>query len=299
MKKILILAAILIGALAFTACGSDDDNGNGTTTGSSWDASRQVNVIARDPGSGTHAAFIELLGIEVSADGNVTDNTYIGAYIAPSTGGVITTVAGDEFAIGYISMGAMNTSVRALSVDGIAATVENVQNGTYPVFRSFYMAVQPVLSPEAAAFLAFIQSAEGQDVIAGRNYVPAFASPAAFVAPEGLSGTVVAAGSTSMTDITQRLAEAFEAVVPGVSVEVHSSGSGAGITAAIDGIADIGLTSRAIRDGELEQGVISETMAHDGIVVVVNNSSPVTALTSSQIHDIFVRDVTRWNEVYN
>ena len=288
--KFSLVAAVLVLTGAFaTACGTAYADG-------AFNRSRQINVVARDAGSGTHGAFIEILGIEVRGDdGTVRDMTTIDAEVAPSTSGVITGVAGNPYSIGYISLGSLNDTVTAISVGGVPATAANVQNGSYPLFRTFYIAVQQDLDPLTQDFVNFILSAEGQ-AIAARNYVPGIANASPYVSGGTFSGTIVVSGSTSIAPLLERIKEAYEDIHPGVTVEIQSAGSSAGINAAISGLADIGLTSRALREAELEQ-VDGIAIAFDGLAVIVNNANPITNMTPEQIRQIFVGDTTRWNEL--
>ena len=283
MLKILLLASLMaLGMFALTGCDGDEDG---------FDFNREITVVRREDGSGTHTAFIEIIGLFV--DGQ--DLTSVDAEISPGTSIVIGSVGGNEYAIGYISLGSLNDSVSAISVNGVTPTAENVRNGSYALFRSFYLVVMEDVSPETQAFLDFVLSAEGQSIIEGRNYVPAVASAPAFDTTGDFSGTVVVSGSTSVESVMLRLAEAFRAIHGNVTVEVHAGGTGAGINATISGTADIGMSSREIRDSELEQGVRPIAIAHDGIAVIVHNDNPVDNLPGDIIRRIFGGELTRWN----
>jgi len=282
--KYLALAAVMLtsGAL-LTACGGNGDEFN---------TSREISVIRREAGSGTHGAFIELLGIEVGG----VDTTAATADVSQGTGQVITTVAGNLYAIGYISLGSLNDTVTAISIDGVAATAANVLNNTYPLFRSFEI-VPAVNMPELAQdFINFILSAEGQAVVDERNYVIAVTNAPAYVRTEGLSGTITVSGSISVAPLMERLQSAYEYINPGVRIEIQQPGSGAGITAAMNDTAHIGMTSRPLRVNEASV-VRSIDIAHDGLAVIVHNDSPLTNLTQEQVRQIFTGELTRWNEV--
>ncbi|MCL1883547.1 MAG: substrate-binding domain-containing protein [Defluviitaleaceae bacterium] len=291
MKKMILLAAMVVLGGIFTACSTE-------AAGGGFNDSREINVVSREDGSGTRGAFIEVLGIEVSgADGSVRDMTTDNAEIAPGTSAVITSVAGNAYAIGYISLGSLNDTVTAISVNGVTPTAANVQNGSYPLFRTFYLAVQEELDELTQDFINFILSAEGQDIVADRNYVQANSSAAAFSGANGLSGTIVVSGSTSVESLMLRMKEAYEAINPAVTVEVHAGGTSAGINAAISGLAQIGMSSRELRDSEIEQGVMPIAIAYDGLAVIVNNENPTSNMQSELIRQIFVGDITRWNAV--
>ena len=285
MKRKLLFILVFAGVMALTACGS----GNGD-----FNASREINVVSREEGSGTLGAFIEVLGIEVSgADGSVRDMTTGDAEISPSTSGVITTVAGNRYAIGYISLGSLNDTVTAINVGGVSPTAANVQNGSYSLFRTFYITFQDDLDDLTQDFINFILSAEGQ-AIAGQRYIPAEASAAAYVSSGTLSGTIVVSGSTSVAPLMESLKEAYELIHSNVTVEVHSAGSTAGINASISGLADIGMSSRQLRPAELEQ-LNHTAIAFDGLAVIINNANPLTNLQPEDIRQVFVGDITRWD----
>lgn len=246
-----------------------------------------IDVISREAGSGTRGAFIEILGIE---EGGV-DRTYIEAVIQTGTGSVITAVAGNESAIGYISLGALRDDVRAVPINGVAPSSVTVQNGTYPLYRNFNLAVPRELSPLAQDFLDFILSAEGQAIVSA-GYIAVGADLPAFTGG-GIAGNLEITGSTSVAPLMESLAVAYMELNSGVRIEVHSSGSGAGITDAIEGRADFGLSSRELRESEL-QAVDSIVMAHDGLAVIVHNDNPVASLTPEQVRDIFMGELTGW-----
>ena len=257
----------------------------------------EINVISREDGSGTRGAFIELFGIEQKdADGNKVDYTTDDADITNSTSVMMTSVAGNPAAIGYISLGSLNETVKALEIDGVAASVENVKTGDYKVVRPFNIATRSELSESAQAFIAFILSADGQAVVEANGYIAAAEGAEAFAGSD-VSGKVVVAGSSSVTPVMEKLREAYLALNPNAEIEVQQSDSTAGMTAAIDGVCDIGMASRELKDSELEAGLTSTVIARDGIAVIVSNDNPVTGLTADQVRAIYMGEVTDWDEV--
>jgi len=265
-------------------------------SGAGFNASREITVVSRESGSGTRGAFIELTGIEVrGTDGTVTDMTSAEATIGNGTNAIMTNVAGDIYAIGYISTGSVNDTIRAVSVDGVAPTAENIIAGSYAIARPFIIVTADSLDPLAGEFIDFIMSAPGQEIVAGR-YIPVDPSAPAFQSA-GHSGRVVIGGSSSVAPVMELLSEGYRELNPNATIEVHSSGSGAGITGAIDGLLDIGMSSREIRDSEMEQLDMQLTIAMDGIAVIINNANPTTNLTSEQVREIFTGELTRWSDV--
>lgn len=260
------------------------------------EVSGEITVVSREEGSGTRGAFIELTGVEEkNADGVKVDNTTVEAVVTNSTNVMMTTVAGDESAIGYISLGSLNDTVKALRIDGVDATVENIKNGTYTLARPFNIATKEGLSEVAQDFVNYILSAEGQQVIADNKYIPLDDAPA--YEGKQVSGKIVVAGSSSVTPVMQKLAEAYQAVNPNAEIEVQQSDSTTGMQSAIDGICDIGMASRDLKDSEKEAGLNGQTIAMDGIAVIVNQNNDLTTLTLAQVKSIFTGEATEWENV--
>ena len=260
------------------------------------EVSGEITVVSREEGSGTRGAFIELTGVEEkNADGVKVDNTTEEAVVTNSTNVMMTTVAGDESAIGYISLGSLNDTVKALQIDGVDATVENIKNGTYTLARPFNIATKEGLSEVAQDFVNYIMSAEGQQVIADNKYIPLDDAPA--YEGKQVSGKIVVAGSSSVTPVMQKLAEAYQAVNPNAEIEVQQSDSTTGMQSAIDGICDIGMASRDLKDSEKEAGLNGQTIAMDGIAVIVNQNNDLTTLTLAQVKSIFTGEATEWENV--
>ena len=259
-------------------------------------AEGDITICSREEGSGTRGAFIELFGVEEKdADGNKIDNTTEAAKITNSTSVMLSTVEGDVNAIGYISLGSLNDTVTAVKIDGAEATAENIVAGEYKVVRPFNIATTAEVSDAAADFIAYIMSEEGQAVIEEEGYI-SVGEPAPFEGGE-VEGKVVVAGSSSVTPVMEKLAEAYGAVNDKVEIEVQQSDSTTGMTSAIDGLCDIGMASRELKYSELEAGLTPTVIAQDGIAVIVNNESGITELTSEQVKDIYVGNITTWEEL--
>lgn len=256
----------------------------------------KINVISREEGSGTRGAFIELFGIEEKdADGNKIDQTTDAAEITNSTSVMMTTVAGDPSAIGYISLGSLNDTVKAVSIDGTQPSVASIEDGTYAISRPFNIAVKAGLSPVAQDFIEFIMSTEGQDIVEQKGYIRVGDTGA--YAGNKPAGTITVAGSSSVTPVMEALKEAYEAVNPGASIEIQQSDSTTGMNSVIDGICDIGMASREVKDSELEHGLLPTVIALDGIAVIVNKDSAVTNLTKDQVKAIYTGEATDWSAI--
>ena len=262
-----------------------------------FDTSEYINVTSREDGSGTRGAFIELFGIEEKNDaGEKVDYTTEEANITNSTDVMMTTVAGDEYAIGYISLGSLNDTVKAVAIDGADATVENIKSGSYTIARPFNIATKGEVSEAAQDFMNFILSADGQSVISDNGYITVSDDAAAFES-NGAEGKIVVAGSSSVTPVMEKLKEAYTAVNTGAEIEIQESDSTTGMTAAMDGTCDIGMASRELKDSETEGGLTATVIAMDGIAVVVNNDNPTTNLTKDDVNGIFRGEITTWDEV--
>ncbi|MBP3645475.1 MAG: substrate-binding domain-containing protein [Clostridia bacterium] len=257
----------------------------------------EVNVISREEGSGTRGAFIELFGIEQkNEDGEKTDYTTDDCDITNSTSVMMTSVAGNDCAIGYISLGSMNETVKALLIDGVKASVENIKNGSYKVARPFNIATKSEVSDSAKDFIAFIMSAEGQAVIEANGYIAVAEDAPAFDGGK-VSGKIVIAGSSSVTPVMEKLKEAYENMNPNVEIALQQSDSSSGMASAIDGVCDIGMASRELKESELEKGLTGLTIAMDGIAVIVSLDNPVEGLTTEQVRDIYMGVITDWSEM--
>ncbi|HWQ06928.1 MAG TPA: substrate-binding domain-containing protein, partial [Feifaniaceae bacterium] len=250
-------------------------------------------VVSREDGSGTRGAFIELMGVEQKdSTGTKVDYTTLDAEIVNSTSVVLETVANNVDAIGYISLGSLNDTVKALEIDGAAATVENIKNGTYKVARPFNIVLGATVSESAQAFIDFILSAEGQAVVADNHYIPMDNAPA--FAGSTVAGKIVIAGSSSVTPVMEKLKEAYVALNPNAEIEIQMSDSSTGVNMAIEGSCDIGMASRELKDSETAAGVSSTVIATDGIAVIVNLDNPITGLTTDLVRSIYVGEITNW-----
>lgn len=253
-----------------------------------------ITVISREAGSGTRGAFIELFGVEVkNAQGKKVDMTVDSADITNSTEVVITSVAGNPSSIGYISLGSLNPTVKAVQIDGAAASVANIKNGSYKVSRPFNIVTKESLSDAAEEFKRFILSEDGQAIVEKKGYIAAAKNPKYL--PNVKSGKVTVAGSSSVFPVMEKLAEAFKEVNPGIVVEVSQSDSTTGVNSAIQGVCDIGMASRELKSSET--GVKADKIAIDGIAVIVNKNNPVTTLSKEQVRKVFVGEVTKWSQL--
>lgn len=280
---------------ALAGCGADNgtDNNNGGT-GTGTDA---ISVLTREEGSGTRGAFIELLGIEEkNADGKKVDKTIDTAETTNSTSVMITTVQGNKAAIGYISLGSLDKSkVKALKVDGAEAATDNVKSGEYKVSRPFNIATKGDATGAASDFIKFILSADGQAVVEKNGYISE-GNTGAYKA-SGQKGKITIGGSSSVTPVMEKLKEAYVKLNPDVTVDVQQNDSSSGMKGAIDGIYDIGMASRDVKDSEKEAGLNSIKIALDGIAVIVNKDNALDAITSEQIKNIYTGSLTKWSEI--
>ena len=306
--------AVAVSAMIFTGCGS-----NNTTTGTDTtqesentdtaatdtpaaedskggDFSGLISPISREEGSGTRGAFIELFGIETKdTDGNKIDNTTDTAEITNSTSVMMTTVAGNEYAIGYVSLGSLNDTVKALKIDGEEATEQNIKDGKYKICRPFNIATKKGADNELAKdFISYIMSKEGQQVISDNGYIGDDSAEA--YAGTKPSGKVVVGGSSSVSPVMEKLIEAYKKVNTGAEIELQTTDSTTGMTSAIDGSYDIGMASRELQDDEKDK-LDSQAIATDGIAVIVNKNNTTDELSSDQVKDIYTGNAVAWDEV--
>lgn len=302
-KFIAVLGAAAMMAGLLAGCKNKTDEGNADTgitgseeTAAEWDSSNDITIVSREDGSGTRGAFIELFEIEEKVNDEKVDMTTEEAQITNSTSVMLTTVAGDDYAIGYVSLGSLDDSVKALKIDGASATAENVKNGTYKVSRPFNIATKEGLDNEVANdFIAFIMSTEGQQVVEENGYIPLDDT----TAYEGTapSGKAVVGGSSSVSPVMEKLIEAYKGVNPNAEIELQTTDSTTGMESAISGSYDIGMASRELKDTEAAEGLIGQVIATDGIAVVVNNNSTVDELSSEQVKAIYTGEAVTWADV--
>ena len=289
MNKLTFVSAIAgIVVLAIIAAGRDDSNSKKL----SFDTNREITVITREAGSGTRDAFTELVGILVKQNGKKKDNTTVEALTIDGTQGVISTVAGNEYAIGYISLGSMNNSVKALKIDGVSPDKLNVKRGTYPIARPFNVATKSQISEIAQDFLDFIMSADGQSIVDANGYVSVVEGKV--YESKNLKGKIVIAGSSSVSPVMEKLKEGYLQKNPGVEIEIQTNDSSSGMLAAKEGTCDIGMASRDLKSSEKDV-LNSLTIARDGIAVIVNSKNPQDNLNKETLRQIYTGLIRNWN----
>ncbi len=302
-KNLLKTIGIILAIGCLSGCSSNGSTPQENATGKApvsneaFDTTKEITVVSREDGSGTRGAFIELFGIEEKdKDGNKVDYTTEEAVVTNSTSVMMTTVAGDEYSIGYISLGSLDDTVKAVKIDGADATVDHIKSDTYKIARPFNIAAKETLSEVAQDFINFIMSKEGQAVIEENGYIGASEDAATYSGNKPF-GKIVIAGSSSVTPVMEKLKEAYLAVNTGATIEIQESDSTTGMTSAIEGICDIGMASRELKDSELESGLKPQVIAMDGIAVIVNNNSAINELTSEQVKSIYKGEALNWSEL--
>lgn len=283
-KMLMLLAFVGVGVV-LTACSKSNSS-----------ESKQISVVSREEGSGTRGAFIDLFGLEEkNSSGDTVDLTTANAIVTNSTSVTLTTVAGDDLAIGYASLGSLNDSVKVLKIDGTKASVETIKDGSYKISRPFNIVTKEDISKAAKDFINFILSSDGQAIVEENGYIPL--DNVDMYQASVTSGKVVISGSSSVTPVMEKLKEAYTKVNSGVTIEIQQSDSSTGITDTIDGTSDIGMASRELEDSEIAQGVNSTVIAMDGIAVIVNKNNTIDNLTSEQVKSIFSGEITTWKEL--
>ncbi len=314
MKRKIALVCAAAMALSLAACGNTasestasestaPETSSATTeaaaeeTASDFDNTQAITVITREEGSGTRGAFIELTGVEEKNDaGEKVDNTSAGAATQNSTNGVMTTVANDETAIGYISLGSLNDTVKAVTVGGVAASAETVKDGTYTLARPFNIVTNgDATDPVAVDFINYCLSTDGQALATEDGYIGSD-DAAAFESTQP-SGSITVGGSSSVSPLIEKLIEAYKAVNANASIELLTTDSTVGVSGALDGTYTIGMASRELKDSEVEAGAVGTVLAMDGIAVIVNPANPIEDLTTEQIKSIYVGETTTWDAI--
>lgn len=304
MKNILALVALIaMFSMVMVACNTDTNTTEATTTEATEAGSEEagseeagtgltgpISVVSREDGSGTRSAFVEI--VDVMQDKN--DMTVQTAIIQNGTDAVMTTVGNTPDAIGYISLGSLNDTVKAVKIEGVEATDQNIIDGKYPIARPFNIATKGEPSELAQYFIDFIMSKEGQE-IAGDGYIAVDSGAAAFEVKDGLTGNIQVGGSTSVAPMVEKMAEKFTELT-GVTVDIQASGSSAGMTGAIDGVLDIGMASRELSDEEKAE-LTPIVIAQDGIAVIVNNENPMEDLTLEQVQKIYLGELLNWEDI--
>lgn len=290
-KKVFgILVAATMAMTAITGCGSSNDEAG-------FDSTNEITVVSREDGSGTRGAFVELVGIEEKEEsGEKVDRTTDEANTTNSTSVMMTTVAGDEYAIGYISLGSLNDTVKAVKIDGVEATVENIKAGTYSIARPFNIAtLGETTNAVAIDFMDYVMSADGQAIIEDNGYISIDAGESfESTLPKG---ELVIAGSSSVSPVMEKLVEAYQLLNDKAEIEIQTNDSTTGMTNTIDGLCDIGMASRQLKDSEIEAGLVGTAIAMDGIVVIVNNENTIKDLTKEQVMNIYIGETITWDEV--
>lgn len=306
-KTVSLWMTMVLTAAMLAGCGSTETadttaatditaEAENTAATADFDTDEDISVYSREDGSGTRGAFIELFGVEEKdANGEKIDNTTEDATITNNTSVMMTGVAGDDYAIGYVSLGSLNDTVKALKIDGVEPTVENIKSDSYKVYRPFNIATKGEASEAAQDFIDYILSAEGQQIVSNEGYITVDDAAPAFAGGQA-SGSVTVAGSSSVSPVMEKLAEAYMKLNGNVKIEIQTSDSTTGMTSAIDGVCDIGMASRELKDTETAE-LTATVIAQDGIAVVVNNNNPIDNLTKDQVKSIYVGETTSWSEV--
>lgn len=291
MKKTIyaVLSAITLAVLGGTLFAAPKKNKNF--------GKKSVVLISREEGSGTRGAFVELFGIEMkNAEGKKVDFTSEEADITNSTEVMLTSVAGNKYAIGYVSLGSLNKSVKALKIEGVSPSVSSIKNGTYKISRPFNIVTkQTGLSENASDFIRFILSSDGQAIVEANGYISATQNPA-YIAT-GKKGKITVAGSSSVTPVMEKLAEAYEKLNPEIKIEVQMSDSTTGVNSALNGVCEIGMASRELKDSEKAKGALQTKIAIDGIAVIINKENPTESASIQSVKDLYIGTISKWGDV--
>ena len=249
-------------------------------------AEGEITVLTREDGSGTLSAFTELFGIEEMVPEAIITN---------STAVMMTTVQGNPDAIGYISLGSLNETVKALTIDGVEPSVDTILSGEYTVSRPFNIVTNgDATDPVAVDFIAYVLSKDGQAIATDNGYIGEDGADFTSAQPEG---KIVVGGSSSVSPLMEKLIEAYKTVNPNAELELQTTDSTTGVSGALEGTYTIGMASRELKDSEVEGGAKAAVLALDGIAVVVNPGNTTDDLTVDQIKGIYTGELTTWADV--
>lgn len=277
MRNRLILSAALCTMLALSACTAENNMPDLSGMG-------EITVISREEGSGTRDEFENIIGTNSGGTGN----------IALSTAEVSDIISSDKNAVGYTaySTSELPESVKAVSVNGISPTEENIGSGKYPLCRSYYLAYSGELSAAETDFLAYVMSA-GQAI--ADEECAAVRKSSSFLSDKS-SGNIKICGSTSMAPLIEKMAEDYKSYNPNISIEINATDSSDGLNSAIRGECDIAMSSRELADYENEL-LNKKAVARDGIAVIVNAENPVVNLSKEQIKQIYDNNAKKWSDL--
>lgn len=283
-----LLAACTV--LGMTGCSGSGDRAMEPVEG--LERLGSIQVIAREEGSGTRSTFAQLVDFEAKEQGaGKTDLTRKDARIADDAETVIAAVETDTAAIGYVSRGTLgaDSKVKILSIDGKGV---DESSGKYPLSRSFYLAYSGKLSELEQDFLMYVHGA-GQAVVE-KNYEPVGKS-STFLSNKS-KGVIRINGSTSVAPLMEELADDYRKKNPNAKIQVTRSDSTDGLTQAMAGKCDFGMSSRELMDYEKEL-LDYEVIANDNIAVVVNQGNPLSNITLDLLKKIYTGDLQKWSEI--
>jgi phosphate transport system substrate-binding protein len=272
----ILLTFLLVGA--FTAV---------LFSGCTQQTGQPIVLVGRDSASGTREFFYN----------NVMQKTNFSATLLEknSNGAVEQTVAQTKGAVGYVGLGFLGTGVKAITIDNVTPTIDNVINGRYPISRELYMFTKGQATGAAAEFILFLQSTEGQAIVTQQGFVPLQNTTAYNHSGKTLSGILTVSGSTTVLPIAESAATAFKAIYPSLTVTVSGGGSGAGISAVSQGTVDIGMSSRDLQPSEANLGLVKHVIGKDGIAIIINpQNTYVTNLSLTQLKHLYQGTITNW-----
>lgn len=292
-KKRSLFFLMLLCCLVLSACGGQESE-NGTEKVEGLAELGEIQVIAREEGSGTREAFAQMVGLEADGAENANaDQTREDARIAGSGEAVTEEIAQTQNGIGYVSAAAAEEDgVKVLQIEGVSPGEEAVEKGDYPLSRSFYLVYSGTLSDLDQDFVNYINTA-GQEVVA-RSYVPV--KEAGTFLSNKEPGKIHLTGSTSIAPLIEELVEGYNEYNPNAQIEVTETDSTQGLNAAMQGKCDLAMSSRELESYEKEL-LEYEAFAKDGIAVIVNKENPLENLSLEQLKEIFDGSLKNWDEL--
>ena len=309
MKKTTLILLTIIAAFTLSACNSATDEG--------FDTTKNITVYTRDTSSGTRAGF--MAGIDFG-DAAEDDSLLAAGFLTKDNTGILTSMATDEYGIGYISLASLDNSVKGLIFEGVVPTTANVINDTYRLKRPFNYIIRAdgdFGSPEeeeiSKAFIAFLATTDGGDIISDEGAVPLDSNVLwddikdqyTVCSGDNSDITIKFGGSDSIQKIAEALSEAFAPKCGDFIPEHDHTGSSDGFKRTQgsekdgDNAKHIGFASRPFKDTEIGAVGTQGQLAWDAIVAIVHLNNELINVTALDLKNIYSGVYITWDEAIN
>lgn len=309
MKKIILLVVAFVGVLILSACGNISEE--------EFDTTKSITVYTRDTSSGTRAGFMG--GIDFS-EAKEDNSVLVNGFVTKDNTGILTSIVTDEYGIGYISLASLSDSVKGLSFNGVEPNIENVINDTYGLKRPFNYIIRvdgdytsQEIEQITKAFIAFLGTIDGADIISDKGAVPLDSSVLwddiksnhSICLEDNSDITIKYGGSDSIEKIALALSSAFSPKCGDFVPEHDHTGSSDGFKRTQgsekdgDNAKDIGFASRPFKDTEVGITGTQGQLAWDAIVAIVHLNNSLSEVTALDLKKIYSGTYNLWEDVIN